>query len=265
MRHSGPPGNPTRVSERFSLVAVHGNGGGAFRFARMRPFVAPDVDFVPVTLPGFGGRAADPALHSIRDYAARLGELVAASPEPRILLGHGIGGSLLLELLQIAPRLAEGVLLHAPVGASLDRRWFPRLMKPLWVREAGKLAFASPLLRSAWTRLLFRQAPPADYLAEFFAEYRRCQAFAQMFDLITAEWFAGLAPVRVPSVLLWGARERVLRAGQHEQFLPLLPGARVHIEPEWDHFPMIEQPAEYADVVTGLARSLLREKLAEAC
>lgn len=253
------------MSERFSLVAVHGNGGGAFRFERMRPHVAADVEFVPVTLPGFGGQAADPDLRSIRDYAARLAELAAACAPPRILLGHGIGGSLVLELLQFAPGLAEGVLLHAPVGASLDRRWFPRLMKPIWVREAGKRAFASPLLRPLWTRLLFRHAPPAGYLAEFFGEYRRCEAFAQMFDLITAQWFDGLAPVRVPAVLLWGGRERVLRAGQHEQFLPLLPGARVHIEPGWDHFPMIEQPEEYAAVVTGLARSLLRVKVSGAC
>jgi pimeloyl-ACP methyl ester carboxylesterase len=156
-------------------------------------------------------------------------------------------------------------MLHAPVGAHLDRRLFPKLMKPRWVRRAGQRALSSPLLRPLWKRLLFRYDVPADYLARFFGEYRRCESFGQMFDLITPEWFAGLRPVATPATLLWGAEERVLRAGQHQEFLRLLPGAEVVVVRGWDHFPMIEQPAEYTRVVLEQARSLLRRREPVVC
>ena len=57
---------------RFTLVAVHGNGGGGFRFQRVHEHIADDVRFEAVTLPGFGGRPADPALQTLTDYADQL-------------------------------------------------------------------------------------------------------------------------------------------------------------------------------------------------
>lgn len=37
----------------FSLIALHGNGGGGFRFERIKPFIPSEVNFVAPTLPGF--------------------------------------------------------------------------------------------------------------------------------------------------------------------------------------------------------------------
>jgi pimeloyl-ACP methyl ester carboxylesterase len=90
----------------------------------------------------------------------------------------------------------------------------------------------------------------------FFEGYRGCAAFTQMFRVITPEWFAGLAPVPVPAVLLWGEHDRVLSDDQVGAWRPLVPGARERIVQGWGHFPMLEQPAEYAEEVARLARQL---------
>ena len=74
-----------------SLVAIHGNGGGGFRFARVEPFIDDDVRFEAVTLPGFGGRPGDPALETLRDYAEQLWREIEHLPRPLVVLGHGIG------------------------------------------------------------------------------------------------------------------------------------------------------------------------------
>lgn len=240
----------------LSLVFVHGNGGGGFRFERLKGFVEPGVEVFAPTLPGFGGERGSGPLETMGEYAETLAREVAGAPGPRVVVGHGIGGSVVLEMLQRHAGVAEGVVLHAPVGADLERRWFPRLMRPAWVREAGRRAFAAPVLRPVWRRLLFREAVPEEYLRRFFAGYGECAAFGRMFDLITAEWFAGLRPVAARAVLLWGGRERVLKAGQAEAFRRVLPGARVEIVPEWDHFPMIERPEEYLQAVARLAREV---------
>ncbi|HSB62349.1 MAG TPA: alpha/beta hydrolase, partial [Vicinamibacteria bacterium] len=146
--------------------------------------------------------------------------------------------------------------LHAPVGAGLRSRRFPRLMALPGARRLGQWAFSTPLLRPLWRRRLFSRPVPRDYADRFFAEYRASAAFARMFDLITPGWFESLRPVPVPSALLWGERERVLTVDQAEAFRPLLPGCLVSLPGRWDHFPMIEEPEAYAREVCALARKL---------
>lgn len=239
----------------FTLVAIHGNGGGAFRFARMRPFIPAEVAFHPVTLPGFARVPRDPGLQSLRDYAAHLRTLVVDLPTPLILLGTGIGGSMALEYAQHYP--AAGLILHAPVGTRVDTRLFPRLMKLPGMRALGQWLFAARPFRPLWRRLLFTGPIPDDYAAQFFDEYRHCQVFGQMFDIITADWFAGLRPLPMPAALLWGEKERVLSVDQLEDYKAILPQHVVRTVPAWDHFPMIEQPAAFTREVVALSLQLL--------
>ncbi len=246
------------------VLAVHGNGGGAFRFRLVAPHVPAAIDWRPITLPGFSTSPPDPTLRTIADYAGHLGdrcdELAAETGHRPVVLGHGIGGSILLELLQHRPAAVAGVILHAPVGARLDRRLFPLAMRLPGARPTVQRMIAARPLRPLWRRSFFRDPVPPAYLAQFFEEYRACSVFADMFDLIVPGWFAGLHPVDVPAVVLWGGRDRVLSADQAGAFVPLLRTATVRIEPGWDHFPMIEQPADYAATVAELATGLVRPR-----
>jgi pimeloyl-ACP methyl ester carboxylesterase len=125
-------------------------------------------------------------------------------------------------------------------------------------KAAVQRAIASPTLRPLWRRNFFTDPVDDTYLAQFFDEYRTCRAFPRMFDVITAEWFDALRPVTLPSVIWWGARDRVLAVGQADAFRRVLPRATVEVVADWDHFPMIERPKEYADALAALARRLTR-------
>ena len=241
----------------FSLVAVHGNGGGAFRFARTVPFVPEWVDFRPITLPGFAAIPADPTLLSVSDYAKRLGEMIADVPRPVILLGTGIGGTIALQLAQQPDTPIDGLILHAPVGTRLDSRRFPRLMRVPGMKSLVKGIIASRLTRPIMARRLFHSPLPQAYIDQFFDEYAQCSVFAQMFEIITPEWFAQLRPSPVPTALLWGAKERILSVDQLDDYKRLLPNHLVRIVENWDHFPMVEQPAEFAVEVVRLSEQLL--------
>lgn len=241
----------------FTLIALHGNGGGAFRFERVQPYIPANICFYPITLPGFAHTPRDPTLQSLRDYATYLRTVVAGEAHPLVLLGHGIGGTILLEFAQIYPAEVEALILHAPVGTRLETRLFPRLMKLPGLRSLGQHLFASPLTRPIFKRLLFTQPVPPAYLNRFFDEYRRCAVFGQTFDLITPEWFNTLHPIDTPAALLWGTRERILTVKQLDDYRALLSNPIVRIVSNWDHFPMIEQPAEYAAEIISLARKLI--------
>lgn len=237
------------------VLAVHGNGGGGARFARVPPHLPDDVVLHAPTLPGFGGRPLG-AVSDLAGLAAALGDELDALPDgPRVLLGHGIGGSVALELLSTRADAADALVLHAPVGTRLDTRWFPRLLQPAWVRRAVQVGIASSALRPVWRRTIVRDVP-APFDAEFLAAYGDAEAFGAMFDWLTADWFDGLPVLDLPAVLLWGADDRVLGADQRADYHRLLPAAEEVTVPGWGHFPMLAEPATYAAVVAGIARDL---------
>ncbi|MFW5691529.1 MAG: alpha/beta fold hydrolase [Chloroflexota bacterium] len=242
----------------MTIIAIHGNGGGGFRFARLEPHLPEDVRLIHPTLPGFAERSPDPNLRTLHDYAEYIDGIVQAQPRPRVLLGTGIGGAFVLEYVQHHVDAVDGIILHAPVGARLEARRFPALMKLPGMRALGQWLFSSRLTRPLFKRLLFvnHRAIPPEYLDQFFEEYRRCQVFGQMFDIINASWYASLKPVSVPAALLWGADERILNPEHIEDYRALLPEAAVRIVDGWDHFPMIEEPAAYAHELVELARPM---------
>lgn len=231
------------------LLALHGNGGGASRFALCHSYFKKlGVELVAHTLPGFEGRPLEGRLDwSLLCNDVR--EALQALPRPRALLGPGIGGSVALQLLQDEPDLVDLLILQSPVGPHLERRRFPRLMKPRWIRELARRLLAAPGLDLLWSKLLFRRPLSTAVRQRFFREYGRCQAFGDFFDLLTPEWFQALRVIDTPGVLLWGAKERVLSPAHVEALRPLLPNCQLRIEPSFDHFPMLEQPALFCEVV----------------
>ncbi len=240
----------------LQIVAVHGNGGGSSRYDLVVPLMPGDVEFRAITLPGFSTTPKDPALRTLSDYADRLAELFADLDRP-VVLGHGIGGSIALDLANRRPELLGGLVLHAPVGASLDTRLFPRVMSSGPVRSLVRRAISARPLRPLLRRVFFPHGAPRATLDRFFEEYRHCEAFGDMFDLIDRPWFDSIAPVTaVPAVLLWGENDRVLRSGQSDEIHDKVPGAQVVIREGWDHCPMIEQPEEYAREIVDIARSV---------
>ena len=242
---------------KMTIVALHGNGGGAFRFSLMSPYIPMDVHFRAVTLPGFAAEPVDTNLQTLADYAHYLHGMIKEEERPFIFLGTGIGGSIVLEYMQHYTSSIDGLILHAPVGTRINSRLFPRLMKLPGSRTLGQWLISARLLRPFWQRRLFTQPLPTTVIDHFFNEYRQCRVFGQMFDLITADWFQDLRPIQVPTALLWGEQERVLSVEQLNDYKGLLPHHIIRTVPEWDHFPMLEQPAAYTKEVVQLAKQLL--------
>lgn len=244
------------------IVAVHGNGGGSTRFDRVGEHLADHVDFVAIDLPGFNGVPVDPALTDVAGYADRLADLIGQHRRsaPVVVLGHGIGGSIALDLASRRPDTMDGLLLHAPVGADLDTRLFPKIMSTRPVRELIRRMISARPLRPIWRKLFFPIGAPRSDTDVFFEGYRTCESFGQMFEIIDADWFDSLDPVTdLPVTLVWGEHDRVLKSGQTEAVTAKTPHATRVIQPGWDHFPMLEQPQEYADVIATLAADLAAE------
>lgn len=244
-----------------TILAVHGNGGGGTRFENVAQHLPDDsTRFVYFDLPGFNGTPVDPSATDVAAYADKVANLIETlrePGEPLVVLGHGIGGSIALDLASRRPEVMDGLILHAPVGADLDTRLFPRVMSTKPVRELLRRMVAAKPFRPIWRKLFFPIGAPKQDTDTFFEGYRDCAAFGQMFEIINVEWFEALTPVTdLPTVLLWGEHDRVLKSGQTEGIAAKTPNAKKVIEAGWDHFPMLEQPQEYARVISTLATDL---------
>jgi len=250
------------------LLLLHGNGGGRIRF---EPFLQllrehPQAGFEAVLpeLPGFDGRPLLAAAPSWAPFIEALQRTVARRPDARwVFYGHGIGGSLLLEWAKQGWAMPEGesaapekTILHACIGASLEHRFFPKLMRPMPVRRLMQQLIAWPPLRPVWEQRLFQypQRIPETIRQQFFRDYARCAAFPLFFDLITPGWYRQVQAALAASDFhfIWGSEERVVAAKYLALWQQDFPEATFDIVQGWDHFPMLDEPEQFLKKINSI-------------
>jgi pimeloyl-ACP methyl ester carboxylesterase len=204
------------------LVLVHGLSASSRWWGPSLPLLAAGRDVVAVDVPRYGRRFRP---HETADWlASRIDHLA-----PVDLLGHSLGGLVCADLASARPEQVRRLVLAAPVGA-------PR--PPARLHELPPVALARTALR-ATPRLLFamttdalRWGPEALLHGGLFA---------------TRETFAG--SVAAPTLLVWGARDRLVPPALALAWRDLIPHARLELISGARHVPMIETPAAFARVV----------------
>jgi pimeloyl-ACP methyl ester carboxylesterase len=240
----------------LTIVALHGNGGGAFHFDGVRPFIPPSICFRPLTLPGFDGAPLFHQLRSLHDYARYLRAMIAAEVRPLVLLGVGSGGAIALEFAQFFGGEVNGLILQGPLLPQAETGRFLPLVSFGIGPTVSKWLIGAGWTRRLFSRRFFRQPPAAEELDRFFSGYRRCTAFGRMFSLITPDWVRTLQPLQLPAALLGDSPTALGFDAVNIRPEHLLPQLLLHPRPDWPYFPMIEQPVDYADEIVALARTL---------
>ena len=59
--------------------------------------------------------------------------------------------------------------------------------------------------------------------------------------------------IDVPSLILWGASDKLFPVPYAHEFNRLIPGSRLAVIPACGHLPNIEKPVEFVDTVGGFA------------
>ncbi|MBT7881277.1 MAG: alpha/beta hydrolase [Flavobacteriaceae bacterium] len=243
-------------STNFSITAIHGNGGGGFRFDLARPLFPDNVNFHNPSLPGFDCNKKQTKKLTIKEYADWLADYISDVPRPNILMGHGLGGVFVLEFLQKYSYLVDGVILHSIVGANLNKRIFPKLMKLPMVAFLIKNLIASPAFRPIISRKFFQNKIDSNYEKLFFQAFGKCEVFENMFQIINYSWFKSLSKIHLPTIFLWGEKDWILTPNEINELQSLFQNSSKLIISDWDHFPMIDKPESYVSEITKIARDL---------
>jgi pimeloyl-ACP methyl ester carboxylesterase len=226
------------------VVLVHGLGGSANGWVRVLQALGRDFSTVhAVDLPGNG--FSPPPESGPLTFEQHLEVLHAFCRDvvkaPAFVVGNSLGGALSVVLAATHPEDVLALGLVAPAGGEMTRASMAELMDTLDVRTTGDAV--------RLTRRLFHRAP---LVAILFAPelkkthatpaVRALRAHAHVHRHIPPEV---IAAVRAPTLLLWGASEKLL---PHEQLdwyrAHLPPGAQIEVVPGFGHVPQMERPRE---------------------
>ncbi|HVS37641.1 MAG TPA: alpha/beta hydrolase [Gemmataceae bacterium] len=235
------------------FVYLHSTLGESFRW--LPPYQAWAKHFtvyVP-THPGFGKSGGFEQIDSVEDMAFHYIELFDALGLGEMILG--------------------GVSLGGWIAAEIAVRW-PERIKKLWISAApGLWVDEEPLpdlFREMTDRKKVRERlfhDPQGYMAKLVIadhadEEQMLAAYQALTVLARLVWERPYDPklaqrlhrIQCPTLLLWGANDRLVPPAYGEAYRKHLAHAEWQVIPQCGHMAMFEKEAEFVEAVTRFCR-----------
>ncbi len=255
------------------LVLLHGVGDNALDWQWVLPNLAHSHHVYALDLPGSGGSVKPNADYSPAFFTQFLSAFLdALEVERAAVVGNSLGGLVGLRLALSEPERVTALGLVASAGLGREVTYALRsLALPGYGRLAvawGKRPPGAAQRALGRTTLLFARPwrVPREWLKE---QYRlaRLPGFLEA-QLATVRAQVGLkgqrevlldrlAQLEVPTILVWGTRDRVLPYSQAKEAVSRLQEGYLELISDCGHSPHVEQPERF---VSGLGR-FLEEKI----
>jgi pimeloyl-ACP methyl ester carboxylesterase len=232
------------------LVFFH-SAGGLLRdnpflddLARRHHVLAPEW-------PGYGESTGEELLEDMLDFALHGWDVVEALGLSRPhLVGHSMGGMIAAEMACLAPHDLGRLVLVSPAGLWLDAHPIPDIFAALPFEIPG-LLFADPAKGAA---LLTGglDLNDMDALKDFYIGNARRLAMAGkiLFPIPNRRLSKRLYRLSAPTLVLWGAEDRLIDPVYAGRWAELLPRATVEIVPEAGHMLPYERPEAFGNAVS---------------
>lgn len=189
------------------------------------------------------------------------------------LVGHDVGAYVMQAMARLAPERLVGLFFFDCPTPLVGARWAaPRQLAEIWYQTFNQLPIA-PLLAGA------SDAACRAYLAHFLRHWaHQKDAFADELDRWVAvyrmehnleggfDWYRSVAaarlaviegkapapaPIRLPTRVLWGRHDPVLRADWADRLAELFPDLELGFAEGSGHFPFREEPELAASAVAA--------------
>ena len=242
------------------LVLVHGLGGAASNWTELVPLLVRGHRLLVPNLPGHGGSTALPGVSGLEPFADRVA-LVAEREGmlPAPVVGHSLGGMVVLRLALRWPDAVPALVLAAAAGLSIGNVWGRELLSIFTTVRPGRLAgryrswvTRSPLLR----RLVFGVVSVADPVGLTDDAVEGFLGAQLLHTDVDSAWQAlrvddpreELESVRCPVLVLWGAEDVQLPLDDAFEYARRLR-APLRVIPGCGHLLIGERPDACADAI----------------
>jgi pimeloyl-ACP methyl ester carboxylesterase len=248
------------------VVLVHGITSSSASWAHVMPRLARRFTVIAPDLLGHGESAKPRGDYSLGAYASGVRDLLVALGHDRAtFVGHSLGGGIAMQLAYQFPERCERLVLVDSGG--LGREVSPLLraatlpgsdvVLPLLAHtgllEAGRRVGA--LLE----RVGVRVATDVVEMARGHATLNDHQARAAFLHTLRGIIDHGGQRVsalnrlylaqHVPFMIVWGERDPIIPVAHGRAAHALVPSSRLEIFPEAGHFPQLDEPQRFADVL----------------
>lgn len=262
LRDTGPRTDP------MPLVLLHGFGSSLHTWDGWAAALEPSRRVVRIDLPGFGltGAPLDTAPGLDADVA-HVVALLDALGLPRVAIGgNSMGGAVAIALAARSPQRVGALVLVASAGFAPPERELPIGMRIAGL--PGVRTLAQSVLPLDWVAASLRAArgDPAGLdeatVERYHALLRRAgnrEAFVRRFASLQRESVAeALSSLDVPTLVLWGGRDRLIPPAVGERFAREIRGARLVVHDDLGHLPQEEAPQRTAADVARFLEALAR-------
>ena len=267
--------NVVELGDGPPLLFVHGLGGCWQNWLENLPELARDHRVIAVDLPGFGASEMPAGAVSIAGYARVLDLLCAAlAVDAAAVVGNSMGGFVAAELAINHPQRVERLVLVSAAGLHIAELRLERALQRLrrveraFSRSGGFVAARSQLVarRARLRRIVLAgvvahpKLLPGPLVAEQVAGAGRPGFIPALRAMAGYPLRDRLTQIACPTLIVWGARDRVVPVRDAFTFEQLIGAARKIVYADTGHVPMLERPAHFnADL-----RAFLREAPAVA-
>jgi pimeloyl-ACP methyl ester carboxylesterase len=221
---------------------------------------------IALDLPGFGSSHKPDVDYSI-DFFVR--ELMRFLDEKSIarasLVGNSMGGHIAMAAALGHRQRIDKLVLVDPAGVTAFPLWLLRVASWMAVSAAGVIP-VQPRVPRPFVRALFTAVFPArpDLTARYVAAYVRAiaspeyplhlrAALRAARGVTTSPMHERLHALMHPTLIMWGAKDRLLPVRAARTLQRLIRGSRLVIYRESGHCPMVDQPARWnRDVIAFL-------------
>jgi pimeloyl-ACP methyl ester carboxylesterase len=250
---SGPP-----------AVFIHGLSGSWQNWLEQLPVFAREHRVIAFDLPGFGASQMPREKITIRGYGrfvdALLDELGVSSAA---VVGNSMGGFIGIELAIRFPERVERLVLVSAAGLSIEYLRNERALAILGAIEnrlaaySGWLASRSDALarRPGARRMIFGIVAhrPDRLPGPLVAEQVRGSGkpgFLPALDALTDYPIRDrLGEIACPTLIVWGAEDKLVPARDADEFARLIPNSRKVVWAQTGHVAMLERPEAFNALV----------------
>jgi len=245
-RHDG---SNDPAADALPLVMIHGYLGGAAQWSREIAVLSPRVRVVTVDLPGFAAAADSPAPSTIGGFAEHvIAQLDEMGLNRFVLLGHSMGGMIAQDIARRIPQRVARLVLYGtgPLG-RMPERFEPITVSVDRLFQEG---VAKTAARIAATWFVRGEDDPAcaevQAIGGMASIGAACSALHAMADWDGRDFLQCLT---MPSLILWGDRDRSYRWSQIEALWSGLPDASLAVVPGAAHAVHLEKPKIFYAIV----------------
>ena len=241
------------LGDRPAAVLLHGIGASKDHWPRLTRRLAPRLRVVAPDLPGYGESdvAGDLSTSGLADAVVQF--LDALGLDRVHLAGAAMGGRIAALVAARHPDRLRTLWLLAPAGAEGERAsemiegLFAGRGVPLFARTAAEYAASLAFTMSrppAIPRPALRVLA-AEGAAVYDHNRRRFAALSEELALGPSTEDV-LRDVAVPTLVTWGAEDRVLHPSGAATVAAAMPNATAHVLDGVGHLPMLEVPEQLA-------------------